>query len=111
MQVMGIASIFIGLCTPVCSMLQGVGKANQTIISGTYGDLTIETAGTATATGDITATATTINSGVTLDAGHIWRALIDVVYTMLLAAVFPFPVRAWLGIYRQNRLNKEKEYR
>lgn len=50
-------------------------------------------------------------SGVTLDAGHVWRALIDVVYTMLLAAVFQFPVRAWLGIYRQNRLNKEKEYR
>lgn len=47
-------------------------------------------------------------SGVQLDAGHIQRALIDVVYTMLLAALLQFPVRAWLGIYRQNRLNREK---
>ncbi len=47
-------------------------------------------------------------SGVQLDAGHIQRALIDVVYTMLLAFLFQFPVRAWLGIYRQNRLNREK---
>ncbi|MBR4067351.1 MAG: hypothetical protein IKK08_01845 [Clostridia bacterium] len=50
-------------------------------------------------------------SGVDLDAGHILRALIDVVYTMLLAFVFQFPVRAWLGIYRQNRLNREKDSR
>lgn len=47
-------------------------------------------------------------TGVDLDAGHISRALIDVVYTTVLAAVFQFPLRAWLGIYRQNRENKEK---
>ncbi len=44
------------------------GADGQTIISGTYNNLTIATTGTASATGDITATATTINSGVTLDA-------------------------------------------
>ena len=48
-------------------------------------------------------------SGVDLDAGHIQRALVDVVYTMLLAAVFQFPIRAFLGIYRQNRENKERQ--
>ena len=40
----------------------------QTIISGTYGDLTIATTGTATAAGDITATATTIGASSVLDA-------------------------------------------
>lgn len=48
-------------------------------------------------------------AGVDLDSGHIGRALVDVVYTMLLAGLFQFPVRAWLGIYRQNRLNREKD--
>ncbi|MBE5794501.1 MAG: hypothetical protein E7323_07460 [Clostridiales bacterium] len=48
-------------------------------------------------------------SGVDLDAGHIQRALVDVVYTMLLAAVFQFPIRAYLGIYRQNRENRERQ--
>ncbi len=47
-------------------------------------------------------------SGVVIDAGHIQRALVDVVYTTLLAAVFQFPIRAFLGIYRQNRENKER---
>lgn len=37
LQVMGIASIFIGLCTPVCSMLQGVGKANLTMFIYVFG--------------------------------------------------------------------------
>ena len=44
------------------------GADGQTIISGTYNNLTIATAGTATATGNIAAASTTINSGVTLDA-------------------------------------------
>ena len=38
LQIMGIASVFMGLCTPVCSMLQGVGKAKITMlvyVSGT----------------------------------------------------------------------------
>lgn len=48
-------------------------------------------------------------SGVDLDAGHIQRALVDIAYTMLLAAVFQFPIRAYLGIYRQNRENKERQ--
>ncbi len=37
LQVMGIASIFIGLCTPVCSMIQGVGKANVTMFIYVFG--------------------------------------------------------------------------
>ena len=44
------------------------GTANQTIISGTYGDLTIATAGTATAEGAVTADTTTVNADATLDA-------------------------------------------
>ena len=44
------------------------GTANQTIISGTYGDLTIETAGTATAEGAVTADTTTVKANATLDA-------------------------------------------
>lgn len=47
-------------------------------------------------------------SGVDLDAGHTWRAFVDVAYTTLLAGLFQFPIRAWLGIYRQNRMNREK---
>jgi hypothetical protein len=45
---------------------------------------------------------------VDLDAGHTWRAFVDVAYTTLLAGLFQFPIRAWLGIYRQNRMNREK---
>lgn len=48
-------------------------------------------------------------TGVDLDAGHVQRALVDIVYTMLLAAVFQFPIRAYLGIYRQNRENRERQ--
>ena len=44
------------------------GTADQTIISGTYGDLTIDTAGTATAEGAVTADITTVNADATLDA-------------------------------------------
>ena len=44
------------------------GTANQTIISGTYGDLTIDTAGTATAEGAVTADTTTVKANATLDA-------------------------------------------
>ncbi|MBQ8150635.1 MAG: hypothetical protein IJ041_08975 [Clostridia bacterium] len=50
-------------------------------------------------------------SGVVLDAGHIQRMLIDIGYTTVLAAIFQFPMRAWLGVYRQNRENKEKQER
>ena len=39
-------------------------------------------------------------SGVTLDAGHYGRAITDVVYTMILAAAFQFPVRWWMGTYK-----------
>ncbi|HIU18865.1 MAG TPA: hypothetical protein IAC48_02230 [Candidatus Limiplasma stercoravium] len=38
--------------------------------------------------------------GVTLDSGHISRAVIDVVYTMALAGLLQFPIRKWLGVYR-----------
>ena len=37
LQIMGIASIFMGLCTPVCSMLQGVGKMNHTMVIYIFG--------------------------------------------------------------------------
>ncbi len=37
LQIMGIASIFMGLCTPVCSMLQGVGKVNHTMFIYIFG--------------------------------------------------------------------------
>ena len=37
LQVMGIASVFIGLCTPVCAMLQGVGKSNITMLIYVFG--------------------------------------------------------------------------
>lgn len=37
LQVMGIASIFMGLCTPVCSMLQGIGKAKLTMFIFIFG--------------------------------------------------------------------------
>ena len=39
-------------------------------------------------------------SGVTLDAGHLGRALIDVLYTAAVAAAIQFPIRYWLGTYR-----------
>ena len=37
LQLMGISSIFMGLCTPVCSMLQGVGKAKSTMMIYVFG--------------------------------------------------------------------------
>ena len=37
---------------------------------------------------------------MTLDSGHISRAVIDVVYTMALAGLLQFPIRKWLGVYR-----------
>lgn len=37
LQIMGLASIFMGLCTPVCSMLQGVGKAKMTMCIYVFG--------------------------------------------------------------------------
>lgn len=39
-------------------------------------------------------------SGVTLDSGHVVRALVDVLYTTLLAGALQFPIRWWLGIYK-----------
>ena len=39
-------------------------------------------------------------NGVALNGGHLWRAIIDVVYTMLLAGVLQFPIRLWLGTYK-----------
>ena len=39
-------------------------------------------------------------SGVVIDSLHIGRALTDVVYTTLLAAVFQFPIRWWMGTYK-----------
>ena len=39
-------------------------------------------------------------SGVAIDGLHIGRALTDVVYTTLIALVFQFPIRWWMGTYR-----------
>ena len=39
-------------------------------------------------------------SGVTLDQGHWRRAITDVLYSTVLAAVLQFPVRWWLGTYK-----------
>ena len=39
-------------------------------------------------------------NGVTIDAGHILRALLAVVYTAALAGLLQFPIRWWLGIYK-----------
>ncbi|MDD3410174.1 MAG: hypothetical protein PHY12_05120 [Eubacteriales bacterium] len=39
-------------------------------------------------------------SGVTLDAGHYGRALLDVAYTVALAGTLQFPIRWWLGTYK-----------
>lgn len=42
-------------------------------------------------------------NGVTIDGGHIGRALIDVVYTTALSGLLQFPIRWWLGIYKLKR--------
>jgi len=39
-------------------------------------------------------------SGVVIDSLHIGRALTDVVYTTVLALVFQFPIRWWMGTYK-----------
>lgn len=39
-------------------------------------------------------------NGVTLDSGHFTRALIDIVYSTLIAGILQFPLRWWLGIYK-----------
>ncbi|MBR3988760.1 MAG: polysaccharide biosynthesis protein [Clostridia bacterium] len=39
LQIMGIASVFIGICTPVCAMLQGVGKAKVTMFIYVFGTI------------------------------------------------------------------------
>ncbi|MEG0741909.1 MAG: hypothetical protein RSC91_00075 [Clostridia bacterium] len=39
-------------------------------------------------------------SGVTLDNGHLWRVVVVVAYTMLLAGVLQFPIRWWMGTYK-----------
>lgn len=39
-------------------------------------------------------------SGVSIDSSHITRAIIDVVYSTLIAGVLQFPVRLWMGTYK-----------
>ena len=39
-------------------------------------------------------------SGVTVDEGHIFRALANVVYSSAIAAATQFPSRWWLGVYK-----------
>lgn len=39
-------------------------------------------------------------NGVSVDMGHIARALVSVLYTAAIASVIQFPIRWWLGTYR-----------
>lgn len=39
-------------------------------------------------------------SGVSLDSGHFLRSFICILYTMVLAGIFQFPIRLWLGTYK-----------
>ncbi len=39
-------------------------------------------------------------SGVSLDSGHILRALLCVLYSTLIAGVAQFPIRWWMGTYK-----------
>jgi len=39
-------------------------------------------------------------NGIQLDLGHYQRAVISILYTTALAAVFQFPIRWWLGTYK-----------
>ena len=45
--------------------------------------------------------------GVAIDVAHIMQVLICVAYTTTLAAILQFPIRWWLGIYK-NKAVKEK---
>ena len=42
-------------------------------------------------------------NGIALDAPHLQRSLLSVVYTTALASVLQFPIRWWLGIYKLKR--------
>ena len=42
-------------------------------------------------------------NGIVLDADHLQRSLLSVVYTTALASVLQFPIRWWLGIYKLKR--------
>lgn len=42
-------------------------------------------------------------NGVTLDMGHVGRALVDIVYTTLLTGIIQFPLRWWLGVYKRKK--------
>lgn len=42
-------------------------------------------------------------TGVALDSLPIGRAITDIIYTTVLAAVLQFPVRWWLGIYKLSK--------
>ena len=42
-------------------------------------------------------------SGVSIDNGHITRALIDIVYTSVLSGLIQFPGRWWLDVYKVPR--------
>lgn len=42
-------------------------------------------------------------TGVALEELQFGRALTDVIYTTVLAAVLQFPIRWWLGVYRLNQ--------
>lgn len=43
-------------------------------------------------------------SGVTIDGGHISRALINILYSAALAGAMQFPIRWWLGVYKLKKV-------
>lgn len=43
-------------------------------------------------------------SGVTMDSGHISRALINVLYSAALSGAMQFPIRWWLGVYKLKKV-------
>ena len=44
--------------------------------------------------------------GVFIDSSHIFRGLVDVLYSTLLAGVLQFPIRWWLGVYRVKKARR-----
>ena len=46
--------------------------------------------------------------GVSLSSSHFIRALINVLYTMLLAGALQFPARWWLGVYKVKKARRNE---
>ncbi|MCL1855784.1 MAG: hypothetical protein FWF86_08630 [Clostridia bacterium] len=44
--------------------------------------------------------------GVAIDSSHLFRALVDVLYTTLLAGLLQFPTRWWLKVYKVKKARR-----